>query len=74
MTRDGEVKQRQHFYHQGQFRGDGRTVRTLVFGVYKKKMLHYRKLPVGNSERYHTVVSTCRIILCFSYLLTQNRD
>ena len=29
---------------------------------------------VGYSERYHTVVSTYRIILCFSYLLTQNRD
>ena len=30
------------------------------------------KLTVGYSERYHTVVSTYRIILC--YILTQNRD
>ncbi len=29
---------------------------------------------MGYSERYHTVVSTYQIILCFSYLLTQNRD
>ena len=34
----------------------------------------HRKLTVGYSERYHTVVSTYRIILCFSYILTQNRD
>ena len=40
--------------------------------VYQN-MMHYRKLPVGYSERYHTVVSTYRIILCFSYILTENR-
>ena len=53
--------------------GDGRTIRTLVLCVYQN-MMHYRKLPVGYSERYHTVVSTYRIILCFSYILTENRD
>ena len=61
------------WYIDGQFR-DGRTVRTLGFGVYKIWALHYRKLPVGYSKRYHPVVSTYRILLCFSYLLTQNRD
>ena len=33
-----------------------------------------QEVTVGYSERYHPVVSTYRIILCFSYLLTQNRD
>ena len=32
-----------------------------------------QEVTLGYSERYHTVVGTYRIILCFSYLLTQNR-
>ena len=36
-------------------------------------MMHYMKLPVGYSERYHTVANTYRIMLCFSFLLTETR-
>ena len=56
-----------------QFCGDGCTVRTLFLVCIKYDALE-EVTYVGYSERYHTVVSTYRIILCFSYLLTQNRD
>ena len=60
--------------HKNIFRDDPSVVMDVQFGHLFLVCIKYGNLPVGVSERDHTVVSTRRIILCFSYLLTQNRE
>ncbi len=60
----------------GQFRGDGRTVRHLFLMCIKYEItITGSYLCLWVIHKNITLVSTyTRIILCFSYLLTQNRD